>query len=69
MKYYVSLLTEPNKKEFFEVQKEVFVYIKQLEAYIRNESKSTVRDDYYPRLEGNRQKIGTMHSSDVNKSS
>jgi len=48
---YVRVMTAPNKYESLEVPYAIAVYIKQLEAVVRNPELTGLKKLYYPRLE------------------
>ena len=48
---YVRVMTAPEKYESFQVPYPVAVYIRQLEAVVRNPELTGLKKLYYPRLE------------------
>jgi len=49
-KYYVSVLTPSGIYKQYEVDQAVYIYVKQLETYIRNPEESNLREIYKERF-------------------
>lgn len=49
-KYYVSIKDKGGKFNHFDVPKEVYVYIKQLESFIKDSKNSKLKDLYAERF-------------------